>query len=64
MMMMGILFLIYPFPPGTYLGENDFIRYMFAGFLILYGTFRAYNSFQKLKQKNKKLHYYDRETDE
>lgn len=59
MAMMGILFLSYPFPETTYLGANDFIRYMFGGLLIVYGIFRAYNAYIKLKQNNKKLHYYD-----
>ncbi|HJY64528.1 MAG TPA: DUF308 domain-containing protein [Ignavibacteria bacterium] len=59
MMMMGILFLVYPFPPSTYLGENEFIRYMFAGLLIVYGIFRAYNSIMKIRQKDRKFHYYD-----
>jgi uncharacterized membrane protein HdeD (DUF308 family) len=59
MAMMGILFLSYPFPESTYLGTNEFIRYMFGGLLIVYGIFRSYNAYVKLKQKNKKLHYYD-----
>jgi len=59
MLMMGILILSYPFPQSTYLGANEFIKYMFGGLLIIYGIFRAYNAFLKLKQKEKKLHYYD-----
>jgi len=64
MLMMGILFLIYPFPGTTYLGQNEFIRYMFGGLLIVYGVFRAYNAYIKLKNKDKKLHYYDSGTDD
>lgn len=59
MLMMGILILSYPFPRSTYLGNNDFIKYMFGGMLIIYGIFRAYNAYLKLKQKNRKLHYYN-----
>jgi uncharacterized membrane protein HdeD (DUF308 family) len=61
MMMMGILFLSYPFPSTTYLGANDFIRYMFGGLLIVYGIFRAYNAYTKIKNKDRKYHYYDPE---
>lgn len=61
MFMMGILFFIYPFPQETYLGGNDFIRYTFAGLLVVYGIFRAYNAVIKLKQKNRKYHYYNPE---
>lgn len=59
MVMMGILFLIYPFTPETYLGGNDFIRYAFGGLLVVYGIFRTYNAVIKLKQKDRKFHYYD-----
>jgi uncharacterized membrane protein HdeD (DUF308 family) len=64
MLMMGILILSYPFPQTTYLGNNDFIKYMFGGMLILYGIFRAYNAYLKLKQKDRKLHYYDERDEE
>ena len=59
MVMMGILFLSYPFPSSTYLGANELIRYVFGGLLIVYGIFRAYNAFMKLRQKERKYHYYD-----
>ena len=64
MLMMGILILSYPFPPTTYLGNNDFIKYMFGGMLIVYGIFRAYNAYLKIKQKDRKLHYYEKGDDE
>lgn len=64
MLMMGILILSYPFPQTTYLGNNDFIKYMFGGMLILYGIFRAYNAYIKLKQKDRKLHYYEERDEE
>jgi uncharacterized membrane protein HdeD (DUF308 family) len=59
MLMMGILFLVYPFPETSYLSENNFIRYMFGGLLIVYGIFRGFNAYSRLKNRNKKLHYYD-----
>ena len=59
MLMMGILFLIYPFPAFSYLGENEFIRYAFGGLLIVYGIFRTYNAIMKIKQKDRKFHYFD-----
>ena len=64
MLMMGILILSYPFPQTTYLGNNDFIKYMFGGMLIVYGIFRAYNAYLKLKQKERKLHYYEERDEE
>jgi len=64
MLVMGILILSYPFPPSAYLSENEFIRYMFGGLLIVYGIFRAYNAYNKLKQSGKKLHYYERQDEE
>lgn len=60
MLMMGILILSYPFPQTAYLGANEFIRYMFGGLLIIYGIFRGYNAYIKLKQKDRVLHYYDK----
>lgn len=59
MAMMGILFLSYPFPSSTYLGANEFIRFTFGGLLIVYGIFRAFNAYTKLKRKDRKYHYYE-----
>lgn len=64
MLMMGILILSYPFPPSAYLSANEFVKYMFGGLLIVYGVFRGYNAYIKLKQKPRKLHYYDREDED
>jgi len=64
MLMMGILILSYPFPPSAYLSANEFIKYMFGGLLIVYGIFRGYNAYIKLKQKDKKMHYYNDPDDE
>ncbi len=56
---MGILILTGAYNTGELFKNNEFFRYLFGGILVIYGVFRAYNAYLKMKQGTKKLHYYD-----
>jgi cytochrome c biogenesis protein CcdA len=58
---MGILILAGAYNTGELFRNNEFIRYLFGGILVVYGIFRAYNAYLKMKHKNRKLRYYDSE---
>lgn len=62
-MVMGILILTGAYSTGELFAGNEFVRYLFGGILIIYGMFRAYNAYNKIKnpQQKRKLRYYDSE---
>jgi hypothetical protein len=61
---MGILIFTNVFDSRTYFANNNLIRYMFGGLLIVYGIFRAYNSYLKITSKHKRYHYWHGNDDE
>jgi cytochrome c biogenesis protein CcdA len=63
-MVMGILILTGAYNTGELFKNNEFVRYLFGGILVIYGIFRAYNVYLKMKHGNKKLHYYDADEDQ
>lgn len=56
---MGILILSNILDSKIYFGGNNLIRYIFGGMLVVYGIFRAYNSYLKITAKPKKFHYWN-----
>jgi len=57
---MGILVLAGAYNTGELFRNNEYVRYLFGSILVIYGIFRAYNVYIKMKQGNKKkLHYYN-----
>lgn len=56
---MGILILTGAYNTAELFKGNEFYRWIFGGILVVYGVFRAYNAYLKMKYKDKKLHYYD-----
>lgn len=58
---MGILILSGAYNTGELFRNNEFIRYLFGGILVIYGIFRAHNSYMKMKHGTRRLRYYDRE---
>ena len=63
-MVTGILIFTNIFDSRSYLSNNGIMRYMFGAILIVYGIFRAYNSYLKLTAKKKQYHYWRDEEDE
>jgi hypothetical protein len=61
---MGILIFTSIFETRAYFANNSFIRYMFGSILLLYGVFRAYNSYLKITAKEKKYHYWNKDEEE
>jgi hypothetical protein len=51
-MVLGILILSNIFT-GYFFRNNDMLRYSFGALIILYGLFRAYSAYTKLKRGNK-----------
>ena len=51
-MVVGILILSNTFSASYFFRNNETMRYAFGGLLIVYGLFRAYNSYTKLKRRN------------
>jgi hypothetical protein len=60
-MVMGILILAGAYNTGELFRNNEFIRYLFGGILVVYGIFRAYNAYLKMKNAGRKFRYYDSE---
>jgi uncharacterized membrane protein HdeD (DUF308 family) len=60
----GILIFTNIFDSRTYFASNSFIRYMFGAVLIVYGLFRAYNSYLKITEKKRQYHYWKDEDEE
>lgn len=62
-MVMGILILSGAYSTGELFAGNEFVRYLFSAILIIYGLFRAFNAYQKIKNppQKRKLRYYDNE---
>jgi hypothetical protein len=63
-MVMGILVLSGAYNTTELFSGKEFLRWIFGGILVVYGLFRAYNVILKLKQKPRKLRYYDDEEDD
>jgi len=61
---MGILVSINIFDSRIYFANNELYRYLFGGILIIYGIFRAYNSYLKITAKPRKYHYWNRDDEE
>ena len=60
---MGILILTGAFNTDELFRNNEFIRYLFGAILVVYGIFRAYNAYHKIKHPQKRqLRYYDDES--
>jgi hypothetical protein len=60
-MVMGILILSGAYSTGELFSNNEFIRYMFGAILVVYGIFRAYNAYVKMRYGGRKFRYYDSE---
>jgi hypothetical protein len=61
---MGILILAGSYNTAELFRNNEFFRFLFGGILVIYGFFRAYNVYVKIKLGNKrKLHYYNDDDD-
>jgi hypothetical protein len=58
-LVMGILILSGAYNTGELFRNNELFRYLFGGILLVYGVFRAYNSYLKLKQGPRKPGYFD-----
>lgn len=64
-MVMGILVLSGAYNTGELFRDNDFMRYLLGAILFVYGIFRAYNAYLKIKHPVKrKLRYYDDDDDD
>lgn len=63
-MVMGILIFTSVFDTHTYFANNTFIRYMFGSILLIYGVFRAYNSYLKITAKQRNYHYWKKDEEE
>ena len=57
-MVMGILILGNILDSKVYFGGNELMRWMFGGILVVYGIFRAFNAYSKMKNQGKKFHYW------
>jgi hypothetical protein len=62
-MVMGILILTGAYNTGELFKGNESFRWIFGGILVIYGVFRAYNAYIRIKSSGKKFHYYDPEED-
>ncbi len=58
-MVMGILILTGAYNTAELFSGREFLRWIFGGILVVYGVFRAYNAVLKIKQKPRKLRYYE-----
>ena len=56
---MGILILSGAYNTGELFRNNELFRYLFGGILLVYGIFRAYNAYLKIKQGPRNFRYYD-----
>jgi cytochrome c biogenesis protein CcdA len=64
-LVMGILILTGAYNTGELFRNNEFVRYIMGFILIVYGIFRAFNAWQKIKNPApKRLRYYDNDEDE
>jgi hypothetical protein len=63
-MMMGILILSNILDYKIYFGGNGLMRWTFGGILIVYGIFRAYNAYTKIKYQDRRFHYWRGNDDE
>jgi len=61
---MGILILSGAYNTGELFRNNELFRYLFGGILLVYGIFRAYNAYLKIKQGPRNFRYYDDPPDE
>ena len=55
---MGILILSNILDSKVYFGGNELMRWMFGGILVVYGIFRSYNAYMKMKNQGRKFHYW------
>ncbi len=63
-MVMGILILTGAYNTAQLFRNNEFVRFLFGAVLVIYGIFRAYNVYLKMKQGSKReLHYYDNDSE-
>jgi hypothetical protein len=60
----GILIFTNVFDSRIYFAGNALYKYMFAGILVVYGIFRAYNAYQKITAKHRQYHYWHGNDDE
>jgi uncharacterized membrane protein HdeD (DUF308 family) len=51
-MVVGILILGNTFSTSFFFRNNEVMRYSFGTLLIIYGAFRAYSSFNKLRRRD------------
>jgi uncharacterized membrane protein HdeD (DUF308 family) len=51
-LVVGILILSNTFNSSYFFRNNETMRYSFGALLVIYGAFRAYSSFNKLKRGN------------
>lgn len=58
---MGILILSGAYNTGELFKNNEFIRYLFGGILVIYGIFRARNAYMKMKYGTGRMRYNDPE---
>lgn len=59
-LVMGILILTGAYNTGELFRNNELIRYMMGFILVVYGVFRAFNAWQKIRNPApRKLRYYD-----
>ncbi len=63
-MVMGILILSGSYNTSELFRDREFLRWILGGILVLYGIFRTYNVYLKLKEKPRKLRYYDDDEDD
>ena len=63
-MVMGILILSNILDSKVYFGGNELMRWMFGGILVVYGIFRAFNAYSKMKNQGRKFHYWRENADE
>jgi len=62
-LVMGILILTGAYNTGELFRNNEFIRYLLGGILVVYGIFRAQNAYMKMKQGSRRMRYYEQDED-
>ncbi len=63
-MVMGILILTNVLDYRIYFGSNQLMRWFLGALLLVYGIFRAYNAYIKIKYTDRKFHYWHSEDEE
>jgi NADH:ubiquinone oxidoreductase subunit 2 (subunit N) len=63
-LMTGILILTNILDYRIYFGSNQLMRWMLGVLLVIYGIFRAYNAYSKIKYQGRKFHYWKPDDDE